>query len=173
VASGTNTLGSYAISSSTALVGGYVYLGNVSGANGLYVFDPTGPSSTPTWSDTTRVPTGFAFSGTTLFVSSSSGYLDTYDVSTPAAPAHLGQVALSGLDVAYANGFAYVATGTGLAIVSVATPASPTLIITKTLTDLGIPSDQQPKAVTISGAKLVLTTTDGAQRNRFFVYLLQ
>jgi hypothetical protein len=159
-------------------VGGYLYAASSGTAKGLYVFDPSGPSSTPAYSDTSVYATGLALSGTTLMLSSETmggvtGYLKIYDVSSPASPSVLSQVALTGADVAYANGFAYGASSGGVSIVSVSTPTGPALVLTKTLTDLGISSDETIGAVTISGSKLVVRTSDSSVRDRLYINTLE
>jgi hypothetical protein len=102
-----------------------------------------------------------------------TGYLKIYDVSSPASPSVLSQVALTGADVAYANGFAYGASSGGVSIVSVSTPTGPALVLTKTLTDLGISSDETIGAVTISGSKLVVRTSDSSVRDRLYINTLE
>jgi hypothetical protein len=75
------------------------------------------------------------------------------DVGDPAAPAIVGsRLVLGSMDVAVADGFAYVATGLGLRVLDVAKPASPVLVGALNTPDTA-------RGVAVEGDRVVIADT--------------
>lgn len=101
------------------------------GSQGLWAYDVSDPTSIELLGvDVSSIGWGLVVEFDTAYVSGNNA-LRIYDVSDPASPAFIGGVFVPGspVDVAYAEGLAYVACQTaGLQIVDVEDPVSPEII---------------------------------------------
>jgi hypothetical protein len=137
------------------LHGEYAYVTNRSGLVVIDLTDPAHPqqaASTPS----SKPLNGLAIAGSHAFAIAPEGGLFVYDIADPLHPEQVGFLRGSQLEaIAVQDGFAYLATATGLRIVNVADPQRPTLF-----TFAGIP--RPVEGVAVAGRYLYLSIMPGA-----------
>ena len=143
---------------SVTVLGRYAYVAN--GSQGLSIVDVNDPTAPVIlgWVDTPGTARAVAVVGTFAYVADYN-YLQIVDVSNPTAPVIRGSIAVRALAVKVQDGTAYVAAaGTGLVIIDVRNPATPTLLATLPPTGGSHASTQ---GLSVMGDTAYLATTDG------------
>jgi hypothetical protein len=152
-------------STDIAISGSYAYV--ISHASDtLQIFNVSNPASPSLVSTTTianGLPTSIAVSGNYAYIATDGPeYLDVYNVSVPATPSLSGQVVINnwmGI-VSYAKNVVYVSTANNpftVQAVSVANPASPTILSTLGFAFNGIPN----KTTQVISGKYLMNEVSG------------
>ena len=137
------------------LDGEYAFVTNRSGLATIDLTDPAHPQQAAS-APSSKPLNGLAIAGHHAFAIAPEGGLFVYDIADPLHPQQVGFLRGSQLEgIAVQDGFAYLATSTGLRIVNVADPQRPTLT-----TFAGIP--RPVEGVTVVGRYLYLSIMPGA-----------
>lgn len=108
----------------------YVYVGSGAQVGVIATTSPNNPALLGMTSPLTDSLRALAIQGGSLYVAAGKAGLHIYDLSNPAAPRHIGVLALPGETTSIAVGgrYAYVAANSRLHIVDVADPAAPRVV---------------------------------------------
>jgi hypothetical protein len=141
------------------------------GASGLEIADVSNPSSIGVIGadNTTDDARAIAVDGSYAYlVTESSGGLQVYDVSSPPAPANVASLSFTNNadNIVVRDGKAYIAgTFSGLHIVDITTPASPSLLGTTSLPGSAIAYD-----VEVSGNIAYVSDSNSFQAGGLYIY---
>lgn len=134
---------------------GYAYVTNRSGLVAIDLTDPVKPRQVASVA-AARPLNGLAIADHYVFAIAPEGGLFVYDIADPLHPQQVGFLRGSQIEgIAVQNGFAYLATSTGLRIVNVSDPQRPTLT-----TFAGIP--RPVEGVAVAGRYIYLSIMPGA-----------
>ncbi len=138
-----------------ALHGRYAYVTNRSGLVAIDLTDPEHPQQAA-FVPAAKSLNGLAIAGHYAFAIAPEGGLFVYDIAAPLHPRQVGFLRGSQLEgIAVRDGYAYLATSTGLRVVNVADPQHPTLT-----TFAGLP--RPVEGVVVAGGYIYLSIMPGA-----------